>query len=234
MTSLKRASLILCAAFLLLPAMYANVLLPGAALPPDNFNGLAAAFGPALAPALVSPAVSSTFSGTLTSNVYTDPLTGFLDFVYQYDAGVTPPQQGIERITAAFFDPAVSDGLFADVFGAGFGVDVGYDATSALAGFSATTSPLPNQVTRSFPDGSTVGFNFSGASSIQAGKESPLLIVRTHATTFTIGQGGVIDSQTANVNVYAPAPEPRLAGIAVLAFGTLVAFFFRRRKATLS
>jgi len=231
MTSFKRATILICGALLLLvPAMQANVLAPGASGSADNFDGLAAGFGAALAPMLITPAVTTTFSGTLYSDVYTDPITGDLDFVYQYVAGTTPPQQGIERVTAANYDPTASDGLFADLFGAGAGVDVGYDATSALAGFSATTSPLPNQVTRS-GDGTVVGFNFSGAGAIAAGQESPLLIVRTHATQFEIGQGGVIDSRTADVNVYAPAPEPRLAGLAAMGLFGVVAFFFRRRKA---
>jgi MYXO-CTERM domain-containing protein len=231
MISFKRAALVLCGGLLLGTAMQANVVPPGGTMTPDNLNGFAALLGPALAPVLVSPAVSTTFSGTVYSDVYTDPFTHDLDFVYQYQAGTTPPQQGIERITAASFSPAVTDGTFADAFAAGGpGIDLGYDAISPLLGFTAATSLNPNGVTRS-GDGTVVGFNFSGAGSINAGQESPLLIVRTFATQFTIGQGGVIDSQTANMNVYAPTPEPRMAGLAAFALLGLVAVFFRRRKA---
>ena len=230
MISFRHAAIMLCGAMLLVPAMQANVVAPGGSASPDNLDGLANLFGAAIAPLLSSPVSSSTFSGTMLSDVYVDPFTHDLDFVYQYVAGTNPPQQGVERITAANFSPTAADGTFADPFGTGVGIDMGYDATSTLAGFTATTSPLANGVTRS-ADGTVAGFNFSGAANITAGQESPLLIIRTHATTYVVGQGGVIDSQTANVNVYAPAPEPRLVGLAAIALFGVVALFFRRRKA---
>jgi len=213
---------------LAIPSLQAAVLAPGA-IPtaPDSFNGLPL-LGP-VAPLEASAVTAATFSGTLLSGVFTDGVTGDLDFVYQYTANVTAPEQGVEKITAASYNPSIADGTFADAFGAGAGVDMGIINVGPIpAGFVAGTF-APDLVTRS-GDGTVVGFNFDGNFAIPAGGISDVLVVRTHATTFTMGQGGVIDSSTGNTSVYAPSPEPRLAGLAALGLFGLVGFFFRRRK----
>ena len=235
----KRVAMMLVGGLLLaIPGLQAVVLPPvTVAVAPDDFT--ANGFGDIILGAQVSPfteispAVASTFTGIIKSAVFTDFFTHDLDFVYQYTAltGET-----IGKITAASYNPSIADGLFADPFGAGVGVDVGIrndvgaNAGLLAAGFVPSLGPNPpNTVDRS-NGGSVVEFNFEGPFGIPAGSTSELLIVRTHSTTFTMGQGGVIDSRTADVNVWAPSPEPRLAGLAALGLFGLVAFFFRRRK----
>jgi MYXO-CTERM domain-containing protein len=232
---MRLAMMLVGGLLLIIPGLQA-VVLPGTGgvAPPDVFGAGPLLLGPGTVPEL-SPVNSGTFSGTLLSDVFTDSVTGNLDFVYQYFAGVTPPQQGIEKITAASYNPAIADGAFADPFGTGTGVDEGYAVGASITanligvGFSGAGTFAPDLVTRS-ADGTIVGFNFDAGAAIPAGGISDILVVRTHATTFTMGQGGVIDSQTANVSVYAPSPEPRLAGLAAMALLGIVAFFFRRRK----
>jgi MYXO-CTERM domain-containing protein len=235
----KRIAMIFLGGLLLaIPSLQAVVLPPvTVAVAPDDFTASGAgdiiAGGP-LAVTLVSPAVSTTFTGVIKSNVYHDSFTGDLDFVYQYTAltGET-----IGKITVANFNPSIADGIFADPFGVGGpGVDVGIrndvavNAGLLAAGFIPSLGPNPpNTVDRSNA-GAVVEFNFEGPFGIPPGATTELLIVRTHATTFTTGKGGIIDSQTANVNVYAPSPEPRLVGLAAIGLLGLVAFFFRRRK----
>jgi len=232
----QKAMILLGGLLLAIPSVQA-VVLPGTGgvAAPDVFSAGPLLLGPVTVTE-VSPVNAGTFSGTLLSNVFTDTVTGDLDFVYQYFAGVVPPQQGIEKITAFSYNPAIADGAFADAFGAGVGVDMGYlvggsiTANLAAAGFFVGAGTFaPDLVTRS-ADGTIVGFNFDAGAAIPGGGISSILVVRTHATTFTMGQGGVIDSQTANVSVYAPSPEPRLAGLAAMGLLGLVAFFVRRRK----
>jgi hypothetical protein len=234
----KRIAIVVLGGFLLvIPSLQAVVLAPVSPLVnvPDDFTQKPGPVdiitGPALAATLVSPAVSGTFTGFVTSNVYKDAFTGGLDFVYQYTA-VPGSAQGVEALTVSDFSGA--DGLFADPFGAGFGVDAGTRNDVALnpflaaAGFVLGTNNSDN-VTRSSA-GQVIKFSFDGSSAIMGGETSFILIARTHDTTFAVGQGGVIDSTTANVNVYSPTPEPRLAGLAGIGLFGVVAFFFRRRK----
>jgi hypothetical protein len=216
-----------------IPTAQAVVLAPtGGPVAPDDFTGLPITGVAPGAFMLVSPAVTTTFSGTILSDVFIDGITGGLDFYYQYTGTATTPD-AVERITAASF--AGADGAFADPFGVGVGVDVGTRNDTAGIPLLLASGFLPgttnsSTVTRG-SGGSVVGFNFSPGITVPG--NSFVLIVRTHATTFGVGNGAVIDSNSANVAVWAPTPEPAYAGLllgGLFGLGLLVTRRFQAKQ----
>lgn len=86
----------------------------------------------------------------------------------------------------------------------------------------------------------TVEFNFPGGSAIAPGAGSQYLVIQTSATNFTFGNLGIIDSATATVDGYVPAPStattPEPSSLMLLGTGLIggASTLLRRRRKALS
>jgi len=242
MTSFNRAAIIICGAVLSSTVAGATVLAPAgdcAAVVPTatctklltttaETGTLTASHTTSFDVALANgqPAMSDAY-GTLTEGVYTEG-SGMLDFVYQFTE--TNPAIGLSSVSLGSY--------------AGFTTDVNYSLVTPIDNgtpgplFSAVTlvpNDVPIQATRSGIAGSTINFVFNDqptTSGGDAGTESAIMIIRTDATTFRPGSYAVNNMFNQTLfGFFAPAPEPRLEGLAVVALFGVVAFFVRRRKA---
>ena len=241
MTSFNRAAIVICGAVLLGAVASATPLAPGgcaAVVPTVTCAGLlsttvetgtllashTANFDVALANGLT--AQSDAF-GTLAEGVYQEA-GGVLDFVYQFTE--MNPAVGLSSVSLASY--------------AGSTTDVNYSLVTPTANpgtpplFSAPTAApgvVPIQATRTGLNGSLINYTFNDgtiAAGGDAGTESAVLIIRTNATTFGAGSYAVQNSFNQTLfGFFAPTPEPRLAGLAMVALFGMVAFFIRRRKA---
>jgi len=154
-------------------------------------------------------------SGNFREIVVVDSISGFLDFVYEFE--VTSP-------TAAGVINRMSTGNYA-----GFTTDVG--ACPGCPDVVALNAPqdgnaTPNTVDRS-GDGSAIGFNFSGG---VAGPNADTfaLIIATDASAFSNRATQLIDNGTANLVGYAPAPE--LGTLTLFGSGLIAMAGLVRRK----
>ncbi|MCI0536490.1 MAG: VPDSG-CTERM sorting domain-containing protein [Verrucomicrobiales bacterium] len=158
-------------------------------LPPGGVAPLTAGVvgGPELA-TTTDAFANGLYSGEIQSWVYDDPAwndgvnpVGGLTFVYQVrlddDDGVD--LEDISRFTTFTWES--------------FFTAVEQDASSGEAGVDADRDAAP---------GSTVGFNF--AAGFFEGEDSALLIIRSDASAWRPGIGGVINGQTSNVEILAP------------------------------
>jgi hypothetical protein len=86
----------------------------------------------------------------------------------------------------------------------------------------------------------TVEFNFPGGSAIKAGDGSQYLVIQTNAKNFTFGNLGIIDSATATVDGYVPAPSmaetPEPSSLMLLGTGLIggASTLLRRRRKSIS
>jgi len=153
--------------------------------------------------------VNGLFTGTLDTWVYTDSVSGDLDFVYQLLNTTTGPADSLDRLSVSSFG--------------GWSSDVDY----------APIPTNPNGVGPTSGDrlGGVIGFNFTG-DEIAPGEISDYLIVKTNATQVGEGTGSIIDGDSAQAEVQvpfgiAPMPEPASLGLLVIGAGMLSA---RRRR----
>jgi hypothetical protein len=162
------------------------------------------------------------FDFSLTTQVYANPNTGGLDFVYQ----VT--NTGPNNATADTFERLTVNSY------SSFATDVDYVAATGLIGQPSPNLPIPGdvpamEVDRS-TDGSVVGFEL--LSPLTPTSETDLFVVRTSGTQVTLGSASLIDGFTGSVVTEVPfgtqvrLPEPTSLGIVAVSMGLLA----RRRR----
>jgi hypothetical protein len=226
-TRLGRAALCFTV-FLLAPsAGQAALLLPGSVAVPDILTEAPVAVEASVLQGLVS----DNFTGSLTAAVVRNA-GGTLDFYYQItnDAGSS---SNVERnVNSAFATTAPPMVFTTEVF---------YRTDNAGLGslFSVGSSAAPLIADRN-ANARRVGFNFSA---IAPGETSPILVIRTNATSFTNGVSLVSDDLILaedtfdSAGTFQPAaaaiPEPAslvLLSSAFAAAGYMARHRARRRK----
>jgi len=153
------------------------------------------------------------FTGTVESLVYSDPSTGYLDFVYQITNNSSfSDADSIERLTVASF--------------AGFTTDADYiPSTGDVPSFDASRDST----------GAVMGFDMNNGG-VAPGQDSDDLIIDTDSKTFTMsGNAAVIDGGTGNAQVDVPLAATQVSAVpepASLSLLAIAAGFFggRRRK----
>ncbi len=165
---------------------------------------------------LVTPVSAPTFTGTLTSAVYQDG--AFLDFYYQYNNS-SLSADSVDFITPSSFT--------------GFTTDVGSrdDASvtpGLLAGGFLTGVGDANPVS-AFRLSNGSGIDFEGIDAMP-GHSTYVLVIRTDATTFGIGNAAIQDTTNVTVSALAPTPEPALVGLLFGGLLGIVAVVERRRR----
>jgi hypothetical protein len=152
----------------------------------------------------------TSYTGSLTSNVFTNypgsPFgPGFLTFTYKLSNN---GPDSLHRLTTTNF--------------AGYLVDVEHDAISSPGIVSSS-------VDRDL-SGKIVGWNYDVNPRLPAGTSTALLIVHTNATQYVPSLASTINSATAGVLSYGPAPIPEPAALGALAGAVAVAGLARGRR----
>ena len=208
---MKRLLLAASATFAILaaaPAAQAIVLAPGDSGSPDLLN--LGAGSTQVANTGVLSFSNSAFSGTIDELVFEDTANTFgsgdLTWIIQVTNDASS-SDAIARVTAGNF--------------ATFLTDVG-DNGDANA---------PSLVDRDTP-GHTIGFSFASLGGLLAGETSDLLTIDTNAVRFTTGTLAVIDSQTSDLNGFAPSavPEPSTWAMMMLGFAGLGFAGYRKSR----
>jgi hypothetical protein len=159
----------------------------------------------------------------LISQVYTDLVTGDLDFVYQYQ--ILTSGFGISNLTVGSF--------------AGLTTNVGIDASVPLSGqlspYNIDFGGNSNPAFIARDDGSTIEFSFNPFVVGGAFTSTAILVVQTDATAESVTDiASVSDASGGSVNVRAwtpaPAPTPEPAEAGVLLGGLFAAGLFVARK----
>ena len=153
---------------------------------------------------------SSTIDGTVISTVYSGDTSN--------------PYHGLTFTYLLMLSGASTDSASEMTVGSygGFMTDVSYNPSS-------DGGVAPSNFTRSTTgSGSTLRFLWSNGGGILPGENGALVVVQTSATSFGTAPGGVIDSQTVNISVLAPVPEPEIGSLVAMGLGAL--FIFRRRS----
>jgi hypothetical protein len=176
------------------PAVRADSLLPGTTdSSPSAIISVPA--GPLLASTGAQPFSFVGDTGTVSEIVFTDSVTGGVDFIFQ----VSVATNYIGALTGYNF--------------AGYTTNVGYGLPTSPdlqcgGGISCSGTVAPSSIASS-ADGSVITFNFNPNVS---GAITYALEIQTNASSFTTGSIGLIDGGGATLNGYAPTgatvPEP--------------------------
>jgi hypothetical protein len=154
----------------------------------------------------------NTYSGEIVSQVISgavNPLGG-LTFTYQFNIDISS-QDDIGRLTIEGFKNLLID-----------------------ASFQPGTGVAPTTIDRgALNGGDVIGFTFVGppigAGLVGPGMISALLVIQTDATTYTIGQGNIIDGAVDNVNILVPGVPDGGATLLLLGAAFLGVEAFRRK-----
>jgi len=151
------------------------------------------------------------YGGDLDSEVYADPTTGNLDFVYQFSNTFAGGDSILHFSVSGF---------------PGWTTDADY-----LTGTGTNADDAPAQVTRNSDDGgSTLDFAFP--SGVAVGEDSAEVIVKTNAPVSYFDEDGSASFQDgSSVTIVAPATVPEPATAAIAAFGVCAPGLRRRNAA---
>ncbi len=162
-----------------------------------------------------APFSVSTPDGPLAGNVVSLVLSG----------DTSNPYGGLTFTYLLSLNPAaMGDSASAMTVGSygGFMTDVSYN-------LEIPSEIAPSNFTRSLTgNGSTIRFLWSNNGGLQPGQIGAEVVVQTDAHNFQETLGGVIDSQTVNIDTFAPIPEPGIGSLLATGLGAL--FYFRRRS----
>lgn len=138
-----------------------------------------------------------------------------LDFVYQFD----PTATDLQKFDAVSFLTTLLQPI-----GVGYLSSLtGYVGSPAANVFTGVASPFLAPATTGCGNpvgtncaptsanwtGATVHWDFSAADQVNTGQNSPILVIRTRATTYTDGFANATDGlSTPNFAAFQPAPEP--------------------------
>jgi len=178
---------------------------------------------------------NSTIAGTLASNVYKDPITGYLTFVYQITA-TGASTEAVARLTLNAW--TAESGLQILNNGAD---GTGTTATAATGSYPGWTNGNPNSINWDSNDNLNIQFrsatgNGTEGTQMPAGDFSAEVFFQTNSTSEFINNAGISDGVTANVPYLGPTnavPEPATLGLLVIA-GTGVLLLRRRRTTPLA
>jgi len=175
---------------------------------------------------------NSTIAGTLTSNVYKDPTTGNLTFVYKITA-TGASSEAVARLTLNAWTAETGLQILNN------GADgSGTSATAASGSYPGWTNGNPNSINWDSNDNLNMQFrsaNGNGTEGTQmpANDFSAQIFFQTNSTSEFINNAGVSDGVTANVNYIGPTnavPEPVTMSLLLLGGGG--ALLRRRRRRT--
>jgi hypothetical protein len=145
------------------------------------------------------------FTGSIDSKVYAD--TQGLDFVYQFSNDQSSPD-AILHLAASSFSGYITDADY-------------------IPGTGATA---PSTVSRdAAAGGDTVDFNFALPNLVLPGTTSDVLVIKTNATSFALGNVSLQDGGNATLVAPAPVPVPEPAAMALLGMG-ICGLASRRRR----
>jgi hypothetical protein len=228
---MRRLSLVLALVVGLGGSAWAVPLAPGESQPSELFildPDADVKAGPLVTPYSSSGGPSGVVRAAVIqeSSLFNDLLG--LTFIYQVTNTLpaVPSSQVVSRVTHSSF--------------AHWSVDVGHDITgidTLPTDFSPPFTAMvgvatPQEVDRG-PNGETIGFDFKPSPfQINGGETSAIMVIRTNAPGFRVGNTAIINGSTAEVATFAPVPEPGFYGL--LATGLAGIFFmtYNRRKRT--
>jgi hypothetical protein len=127
----------------------------------------------------------------------------------------------VNRITTVSFGSFTTDVGFttADIDGAAGNTGVNF--------LTPTANQSPDKVDLPSAPGNTLGFNFTagiGGGTLASGETSSILVVRTNALSYNVGQTNMINGAVASAATFAPVPEPTtyaLMGAGPVALGLI-------------
>jgi hypothetical protein len=160
--------------------------------------------------------------GTLVSAVFSDPNTGGLDFVYQLDY-TSPKTDVVQTLELGSFEGFTITNVF---------LDSSVPSTPDSLFAAATGNPPIDLSRQNGPDSGenvNVGWDkLMGYNFLYGGTDSPILVIQTNATSWSVYGDSVIDDGIAPASGYDPAssvPEPAsivLLGTLLMGAGALI------------
>ena len=148
---------------------------------------------------------------------------GLMDFYFQFSNNLAS-SDAIKRLTDSSFGSFTTD--------VGYRTDLPTELSSQ--GWILGTRQNPASADRTSL-GTVVGFNFQDPNNagavVNPGETTAILVVKTNAVNYTLGNSGIIDGSTTNSPNYVPTTAPEPASMAMIGGGLIALATLRRRFA---